>query len=62
MDSPRPPAPRFDDLAIEDIDALLDDLEPEETEISAKRRRAHDRIDALRADLVSGTSTMTLPR
>jgi hypothetical protein len=63
-DDGRPPL-ELGGLSIDEIDTLLDDLEPEEHDLSAKRRRAHERIDGLRADVrsrVGGASPMALVR
>jgi DNA-binding transcriptional MerR regulator len=46
----------FGGLSLEEIDALLDRLEPEEREISIKRRRSHERIDLMRAEVTAGIS------
>lgn len=63
-DDGRPPL-ELGGLSIEEIDALLDDLEPEEHDLSAKRKRAHERIDGLRADVrsqIGGVSPAALAR
>ncbi len=46
----------YSGLSLEDIEALLDRLEPEERDVSAQRGRAHDRIDILRAEVQAGLS------
>ncbi|MBM3679627.1 MAG: hypothetical protein FJW96_17400 [Actinobacteria bacterium] len=42
-----------------EIDALLDALEPEEQELSQKRRRAHARIDHLRTEVQAGIAELS---
>lgn len=54
-----PPPLDVGGLSLAEIDALLDDLEPDEVELSARRRRAHERIDALRAEVRSGAGDST---
>ena len=53
MEAGQRPAIDFGNLDLEEIDALLDTLESEEHDLSAKRRRAHERIDHVRADVRS---------
>lgn len=57
MEAGQRPAIDFTNLTLEEVDALLDALESDEHDLSAKRRRAHERIDNLRADVRTGVES-----